>query len=80
MAQAHLDTDNLARGRTVHVLRLIVVAVIGLALFGLVLLWPRGDAPSLYGDASTISFVDATVREARDSTCPGIEAGTCQAL
>jgi uncharacterized membrane protein len=48
------------------------MAVVGaLTLLGLVALWPRGDAPDL--GVPDRRFVDATVVDLQESTCPGIE-------
>ncbi len=54
-------------------LGLAVAAVAAVAIAAVVILWPRGEAPSLLGDV-TISYVDATVDRASRGTCPGVEA------
>jgi hypothetical protein len=45
-----------------------VLAVIGVAVW-----WPRGDAPQLYGENGAPQFVDATVDTAEQTECPGLE-------
>ena len=60
---------------------MVVVALAIAAVVGLVLLWPRGEAPALFGDMAAITYVDATVVSATEGVCPGVEAlapTTCQ--
>lgn len=50
----------------------VVMAVVGaLAVLGLVALWPRGEAPDL--GTPNRDYVDATVTDVEEATCPGIE-------
>lgn len=67
----HGELAGIDRGALGRRLRWVGLAVLVLAGIGLVALWPRGDAP----DLGTIPFryVDATVVEIRDQTCPGVE-------
>jgi len=48
-----------------------VVVVGALAVLGLVALWPRGDGPDL--GVPSGGYVDATVTQVQEDTCPGIE-------
>jgi uncharacterized membrane protein len=56
-------------------LRRLVFAVLALvlmfAVIGLIVWWPRGDAPQI---DDTRPYVDATVTSVRTEPCPGIEA------
>jgi uncharacterized membrane protein len=50
----------------------VVMVVVGaLTVLGLVALWPRGDAPDL--GVPSRDYVDATVTDVQEATCPGIE-------
>jgi uncharacterized membrane protein len=52
-----------------------VLAVAAVALAGVALWWPTGEAPSLYGPDGTPDYVDATVTEAGRGDCPDLEFG-----
>jgi uncharacterized membrane protein len=55
----------------------ILIALIGaVTVLGLVVMWPRGQAPDLGNQPRT--FVDATITGVAQGTCPGIEVPTDQ--
>jgi uncharacterized membrane protein len=55
----------------------ILVALIGaVTVLGLVVMWPKGEAPDLGNQPRT--FVDGTITAAGQGTCPGIEVPTDQ--
>lgn len=72
MAHEHDALSGIDRGARGRRLRGVGLGVLVLAVVGLVALWPRGDAPEL--GAVPYRYVDATVLEVRDQTCPGVEA------
>jgi uncharacterized membrane protein len=70
-AEPSLDHDDSA----VVIRRLmtrVVIAVAVLTMVGLVVLWPRGEAPDLGIQPGT--YVDATVVEVDQTECPAVEA------
>jgi uncharacterized membrane protein len=59
----------------------VTVVVIGVAaLIAVVVLWPRGDAPQLYEDGTTVDYVDATVERVAEGGCPGLEDLRCRVV
>ncbi len=54
-------------------LTVVVAGVTLLAVIGMVVWWPRGDAPDLYAGGVRPSYVDAEVTLVRGDRCPGIE-------
>lgn len=52
-----------------------VLAIAGIALVGVVLWWPSGEAPSLYGPGGAPTLVDATVITGGRGDCPDLEFG-----
>lgn len=72
MAHEHGVLAGIDRGVLGRRLRWVGLGVLVVAAIGLVALWPRGDAPDL--GTIPVRYVDATVLEVRDQTCPGVEA------
>ncbi len=68
----HGVLQGIDRGALGRRLRWVGLAVVVIAGIGLVALWPRGAAPDL--GTLPYRYVDATVLEVRDQTCPGVEA------
>lgn len=71
MGSSHSSFDASVRLR-----RQLFAGVIALGLVavtGVILWWPTGEAPALYGEDGAPDFVDATVTEARPGDCPGLE-------
>jgi uncharacterized membrane protein len=68
----HGELGTIDRGALGRRLRWVGLAVLVVAGVGLIALWPRGDAPDL--GTIPVRYVDATVVEVRDQTCPGVEA------
>lgn len=73
MSTHHDDFDGSVRLRRVVLGAVLTIAAVALA--GVALWWPSGDAPSLYGPGGTPDFVDATVTEAGKGDCPDLEFG-----
>jgi len=68
----HGALRGLDRGALGRRLRWVGLAIVALAGIGLVALWPRGEPPDL--GTIPVRYVDGTVVEVRDQTCPGVEA------
>lgn len=67
-----LTALRLRRGLMVTVVTLAALALIGVGVW-----WPRGDAPELSPGAAPFRYVDATITSVEIETCPGLEvAGT----
>jgi uncharacterized membrane protein len=70
---------RVAPRRSARVLTLVVVVIGALAILGTIAFWPRGEAPDLGAQPNT--YVDATVTDIDDDTCPDPEInapGACQ--
>lgn len=68
----HADLAGIDRGVLGRRLRWVGLGVLVLAVVGVAVLWPRGDAPDL--GTIPVRYVDATILEIREQTCPGVEA------
>lgn len=82
MAHAHdhvPDNDRPWQALAVGV-RATVVAIGVAAVVAVIALWPRGDAPRLYEDGTTVDYVDATVGDVTEGACPGLEELRCRVV
>lgn len=68
----HASLAGIDRGGLGRRLRWVGLGILLVAAVGLIALWPRGEAPDL--GTVPVRYVDATIVEIRDQTCPGVEA------